>query len=555
MTQALYRKWRPKKWEEVIGQEHVVQTLQNAITGDRVGHAYLFSGPRGTGKTTVARLLAKAVNCQNEDLGVRPCNICTNCTAVNENRFLDLIEIDAASNTSVDDVRDLRDKINFIPSQGKYKIYIIDEVHMLSKSAFNALLKTLEEPPPHAIFILATTEIHNIPATVLSRCQRHEFRRLPLSDIVKQLQLIANGENIAISPEALTFIARQSTGSFRDAISLLDQLASAGQKITLDMTQTVLGTATNQSVLVLIESILDRQPATGLEGIQKAIDAGTDPRALARQIVGYLRALLLYQMGNDKQVEETDDIKKYLAIQAKAFSTTDVLRMVRIFNHAANDQSGGWQPSLSLELALTEVMETSFQAEPVKTPSVVELTKARAGVRAPVVERLAMPSSKPEMPPRRFDADPQLESADRENQKVPEIPQEQDNRLGNVIINVQPISNVVTLEQIAGAWRQVRAIIKPQNPALEALINSGKLLEVKDGMVVLGFVNDTLLSKINTPEQMTIIRKAITQVLGVDMPICCIVSNAKQGLPPDIKQNGMVATALQAGGEIVDNQE
>ena len=179
MSQAFYRKYRPQGWAEVIGQDHIVQTLKNAIVADRVGHAYLFAGPRGTGKTTLARLLAKAVNCLNEDKAKRPCNECENCKAVNENRFLDLIEIDAASNTSVDDVRDLRDKINFTPSQGKYKIYIIDEVHMLSTAAFNALLKTLEEPPPHAIFVLATTEIHKIPATVLSRCQRHEFRRVP----------------------------------------------------------------------------------------------------------------------------------------------------------------------------------------------------------------------------------------------------------------------------------------------------------------------------------------------------------------------------------------
>ena len=202
MSQALYRKWRPRLWDQVVGQEHIVQTLQNAIRGGRVGHAYLFAGPRGTGKTTSARLLAKAVNCLAEDLQERPCDHCAHCQAVNEGRFLDLIEIDAASNTSVDDVRDLRDKINFSPSQGRFKVYIIDEVHMLSTAAFNALLKTLEEPPPHAIFILATTEVHKIPATVLSRCQRHEFRRIPLPLIVSHLKELAGQEKIQVSDDA-----------------------------------------------------------------------------------------------------------------------------------------------------------------------------------------------------------------------------------------------------------------------------------------------------------------------------------------------------------------
>src|SRR5574338_1252634 len=226
MSQALYRKYRPKEWQEVVGQDHVVTTLKHAIAADRVAHAYLFAGSRGTGKTTLARLLAKAVNCLNEDRTKRPDNECENCRAVNENRFLDLIEIDAASNTSVEDVRDLRDKINFSPNQGQYKVYIIDEVHMLSTAAFNALLKTLEEPPPHAIFILATTEVHKIPATVLSRCQRYEFRRIPVGEIVKHLRAMAKEEKLEVEEEALQLIARQATGAMRDAISLLDQLAS-----------------------------------------------------------------------------------------------------------------------------------------------------------------------------------------------------------------------------------------------------------------------------------------------------------------------------------------
>src|SRR5512143_153895 len=282
MSQSLYRKWRPLHWDQVIGQEHVVQTLRNAIAADRVAHAYLFAGPRGTGKTTTARLLAKAVNCLDEDLAERPCNKCAHCQAVNQGRFLDLIEIDAASNTSVDDVRDLRDKINFSPNQGRYEVYIVDEVYMLSTAAFNALLKTLEEPPQHAIFILATTEVHKIPATVLSRCQRHEFRRIPVKEIVENLKMLADEEKIKADSEALGLVARQATGSMRDAISLLDQLASAGNHITLQLAQDVLGTATSQAVIAVVEAMIKRQSTQGLEVIHRSLDSGSDPRQFAR---------------------------------------------------------------------------------------------------------------------------------------------------------------------------------------------------------------------------------------------------------------------------------
>ncbi|MEJ2562808.1 MAG: DNA polymerase III subunit gamma/tau, partial [Anaerolineales bacterium] len=256
MEQALYRVWRPQTWDEVVGQDHVIQTLRNAVKGERVAHAYLFAGPRGTGKTTTARLLAKAVNCLSESPAERPCNQCSNCEAINEGRFLDLIEIDAASNTSVDDVRDLREKINFSPNEGRFKVYIIDEVHMLSTAAFNALLKTLEEPPAHAIFILATTEVHKIPATVLSRCQRHEFRRLPVKTIVDFLkQKIAEGK-MQVDDEAIETIARQATGSLRDAISLLDQLTSTGERVTLEMAQSVLGTVASEAVRLVAQAIV-----------------------------------------------------------------------------------------------------------------------------------------------------------------------------------------------------------------------------------------------------------------------------------------------------------
>lgn len=534
MTQALYRKWRPRQWDEVVGQEHILQTLTNAVRAGRTGHAYLFAGPRGTGKTTVARILAKAVNCLHEDPAQRPCNQCDHCVAVNENRFLDLIEIDAASNTSVDDVRDLRDKINFAPTQGKYKIYIIDEVHMLSTAAFNALLKTLEEPPPHAIFVLATTEIHKIPATVLSRCQRHEFRRLPVDEIVAQLKHIAQEENIQADDDALTLIARQASGGMRDAISLLDQLASSGQKIDLALTQTVLGTATSQTVLDLIASIADHRPAPAMDAIHRALDSGADPRSLARQIVDYLRGLLLIQMGNADQVEATQEVQSTMAAHAKAFSTHEVLRMMKAFNAAAADTRGGWQPSLGLELALAEALEA---------PQPVTRAALESPLPAPK-KALAMPKS---VPP--------VETAPAAPKPVP--PVETAPAAGAASQPEPPASAspLVSNAQIIQAWKQIQARVKGHSVNLAALLNSVKSLDMQGSTLILGLASDVLVEKMNRPEHIEATRQAIHDLLGVDLSIRCVVTTARGQLPAHINPDGMVATALQNGGEIVDMQE
>jgi DNA polymerase-3 subunit gamma/tau len=516
MSQALYRKYRPQGWAEVVGQQHVVQTLRNAIAADRVGHAFLFAGPRGTGKTTLARLLAKAVNCLNEDKTKRPCNECDHCKAVSENRFMDLIEIDAASQTGVEDVRDLRDKINFSPTQGKFKIYIIDEVHMFSTSAFNALLKTLEEPPPHAIFVLATTEIHKIPATVLSRCQRHEFRRVPVDEIVGQLKFIVAAENLKADDDALAMIARQAAGGMRDAISLLDQLSSTGDTITIELAQTVLGTATSQTVLELVASILDQEAGRGLEEIHKALDGGADPRALARQVVDYLRGLMLIQMGNESQVETTKDIKKKMTEHAAAFTPAQVLRMMRAFNEAAADSRGGWQPSLSLELAFAEMLEAPAESVPVT-------------VTAP---KSAPKTSKP-----KSEILYQMAGSETDSKKA-----------SIATAPVIPASEVIKL------WKQIKANINKSNSQLAALLNSVNVIDVQGNALVLGFASDVLVEKMNRPEQLEITRKTISDLLGVTLEIRCEVSNAKGKVPPHVPQDGMVATAIHQGGEIVDVQ-
>ena len=557
MSQSFYRKWRPRQWDEVVGQEHIVTTLRNAVAGGRIAHAYLFAGPRGTGKTTTARLLAKAVNCLAPDPAQRPCNQCIHCQAVNDGHFLDLIEIDAASNTSVEDVRDLRDKINFAPNQGKYKVYMIDEVHMLSTAAFNALLKTLEEPPPHAIFILATTEIHKIPATVLSRCQRHEFRRIPVGTITSLLRSHCADEGLQVEPEALTLIARQATGSLRDAISLLDQLASTGKKITMEEAQTVLGTATSQRVIDLVGAILDRDAPGGLNQIHAALDAGTDPRQFARQVVEYLRGLLLMSMGNRDLVDATEEVRTQMVQQSHRFQIAELLNAIRAFNTAALDERGGWQPGLPIELAFADSLEP---ANPAASPST---STGAPEVHPPPAAPRPAASAGPELPPRQPPARPQTSEQPKASRPVQDPghsrPAEKP-AAEPPAAQPAPVSSQsgTTMQVVAQSWTRIRASIKKNYPQTEALLNSSKPLGIKEGTLLLGF-SEVLKEKMESGDHIEITRQAIQLVLGTKLEIRCVVVNKKTGggLPPDVDvdSDGIVGTATRdLGAEIVDVQ-
>ena len=522
MSQTLYRKWRPKTWEEIVGQEHVVQTLKNAVSSDRVVHAYLFAGPRGTGKTSTARILAKAVNCLAEEAAERPCNTCEYCQAINEGRFLDLIEIDAASNTSVDDVRDLRDKINFSPNQGRFKVYIIDEVHMLSTAAFNALLKTLEEPPSHAIFILATTEVHKIPATVLSRCQRHEFRRIPVREIVAQLERMTKAEGIKADNAVLTFLARQATGSMRDAISLLDQLASMGGKITLEEARKVLGTADSEKVLRLVDALLAGAATEGMAILRETLDAGSDARQFAKQVVDYLRGLLLIKSGNADQVDETTDVRAQMALQASKIESKTLLEIIRIFTKAGSEARNSWQPTLPMEMAVVEsalmIKEPGEQIE--EKAGVVEKRTAKA---QPKADKTAAVKTKT------------AEEADKSKPKI----------------KTDPLP-----DNIKRNWVKIRQKAREEDPITQALLNSCTPMGVYKGALILAFTSDVLRTKMEQGDHLENTRKAIKEVTGELIDVRCVTAASERSkIPDDVEQDGLVATAVRdLGAEVVDNQ-
>jgi DNA polymerase-3 subunit gamma/tau len=541
MAQALYRKWRPQTWDETVGQDHVVQTLRNAVRSGHIAHAYLFAGPRGTGKTTTARILAKAVNCLADDPADRPCNVCAHCVAVNEGRFLDLIEIDAASNTSVEDVRDLRDKINFAPNQGRYKVYIIDEVHMLSTAAFNALLKTLEEPPAHAIFVLATTEVHKVPATVLSRCQRHEFRRIPLTEIVKQLGRLVESEGLQVEPEALQLIGRQATGSMRDAISLLDQLTSTGERVDLRMAEEVLGTATSEAVRGLIQAAIDQDSGAGLTLIAQALDAGADPRQLARQVVDYLRGLLLMKMEIGGLVEAQDEVRALMSRQSGQMSLEHVLGAIRAFSRAATEGRATWQPSLPLELAFIEALDTHAETPPEGN--------SRVAARRTVEPK----------PPQ---VQGQEDSQAAHYNPAPDLTPVRESSGGDIGESNQAGGGAqgAGLQEVSGHWREILTAARKYDARTQALLNSSRPLGVESGVLVLGFRSDLLREKMEKGHNAEIAGRALSEVLGVPMTLRCVLvgswtpadEGSDRAVPP-VEDGGMVATALrELGGHIVD---
>ncbi len=513
-AQVLYRKWRPQTFEQVVGQGHIVRTLRNALAADDVAHAYLFAGPRGTGKTTTARLLAKAVNCLSQD-GEKPCNECAICEAINDGRLLDLIEIDAASNRGIDEIRDLRTKVNYSPTQTRYKVYILDEAHMLTNEAFNALLKTLEEPPGHVIFVLVTTEPHRLPSTITSRCQRFDFHRLSLPDIIGELERISELEGVSPSSaseeaaqrQALELIARSATGSLRDAISLLDQAITAGgHKVALDQVQEALGIARIGAAADLVSNLIEGDVGSGLRLINQVISEGADPRQFTAQVVEYLHELMLLKVGNIEP-SMPGDLVAGMRKQALELPTHQILRALHLFTQAEQQMRRESLLQLPLELALVESIVDTRE----ERPEVMSRSPAQPVAKTAPTEVKAVRETKPE-------------AAAEDKSTVPTPAP-------------APIRGEIGLSQVRTAWPQILREVRSRSVSAEALLKACEPVGMEEGRVILGFRYPFHRDKVEEQANRALIEDVVRSTLsGVHSIRCILGSTPPAGAPPSASE-------------------
>ena len=505
----LYRKYRPQTLEQLVGQEHIKKTLTNAIELGKIAHAFLFTGPRGTGKTSTARILAKSLNCQNGPT-INPCGECESCKDITNSIPIDVIEIDAASNRKVEDTQNILEKIQYVPVHGKYKIYIIDEVHMLTNHAFNALLKTLEEPPENVIFILATTEVHKVLDTIKSRCQRFDFRRITTDDIVKHLRYISDQEKINISDDALFTIAKNSAGGMRDSISLLDQLSLLGvsKEITADDVNAILGRISFDVLNKISNKIISSAPNEALEVLNEIYNAGNEPLQILTNLSEYFKNLLIVKNCrkellneltglNDSQIEELAKQKEQLETQQIVFLLERITYYIKEIKQASNQH-------LWLEVGIIDLANMSENSSLLELQNRIKvLESGEIHQPKPIIHPPAEPVTRPApIPPAEKPKEQEVKKENKEEQEFTPPP-----------VSKKPDGN-----DIQGLWKTLLANIK--SPATKALLNLASPVKISADEIIITFKNDKLVAQINdTNKKQMLIEAANTMFNQTSTPV------------------------------------
>lgn len=534
---ALYREWRPKNFKEMVGQEHITKTLTNAVKREKIAHAYLFSGPRGTGKTTTAKILAKALNCENRN-GIEPCNQCSSCLSIDQGNAMEVFEIDAASNRGIDEIRDLREKVRLSAGQEKFKVYIIDEVHMLTTEAFNALLKTLEEPPEKVVFILATTEVQKIPLTILSRVQRFEFHRISLEQIESRLQEVCQAIDRSVSPEALMIIAQKSEGGLRDALSILDQCLLLDGNIGAEEVYQVLGMVGEEYSASLLDLLLERDYALALELLTEGINQGRDPRQILKELLEYLRQALLY--ASTHQVPYiAPQIREKLIAQSDKAGLKLILQWINILLQGESQLKYATNVRLAAEMLLVQMI---YDTQGTISTGSGELER-RLNQLEQEVHHLALGQP---IQPRAINHKQQgreiKNSAAKDQNKVNHNSSEKKNENVKNESSKYPSAKSegegLTLNIIQNKWPEVLDQVRKYKKSTHAFLMEGRPLDLKDQNLYIIFKEGFSFhrDKVDQPENRETIEKALSEIFKTRLTLRNIMENELEKLKSETTQ-------------------